>query len=207
MRKWIIKSTVFEEIDLILFSFLNIFLRWNWFVAPSACLRQYKMKLLQNTSASLPYCTENWYGTLAPDQHVPWANRFWSIPTRPSADPPPPSRWRSRQSYACGRRRPPPMTLRRWTRRVVANFWQNFARFRLYRRRSLQENTRFSAFFKIYQIIQLKFLKFGNILQILQHLQNFAEFYNFYKNFNCWFFKPIFAKMLSLERCKSVHIL
>ena len=39
------------------------------------------------------------------------------------------------------------------TRRVVANFWQNLARFRLYRRRSLQENMRFAAFFKIYQII------------------------------------------------------
>ena len=38
--------------------------------------------------------------------------------------------------------------------RVVANFWQNFrensenfAHFRLYRRRSLRENTRFAAFF------------------------------------------------------------
>ena len=40
-----------------------------------------------------------------------------------------------------------------WTRRVFANVWQIFARFRLYRRRSLQENTRFAAFFKIYQII------------------------------------------------------
>ena len=42
-----------------------------------------------------------------------------------------------------------------------AKFRQNFARFRLYRRRSLQANTRFAAFFKIYQIIQFKFLKFG----------------------------------------------
>ena len=34
-------------------------------------------------------------------------------------------------------------------------FWQNVARFRVYRRRSLQENTHlgFAAFFKIYQII------------------------------------------------------
>ena len=75
--------------------------------------------------------------------------------------------------------------LRRWTRRVVANFWQNFARFRLYRHRSLQENTRFSAFFKIYQIIQLKILKFGNIFQFfqqtLQELESikFAKFQNF----------------------------
>ena len=48
-------------------------------------------------------------------------------------------------------KRPP---LRR--RRVVANFWQIFGktnRFRLYRRRSLQLNARFSAFFKIYQTI------------------------------------------------------
>ena len=41
----------------------------------------------------------------------------------------------------------------RWDRRVVANFWKIFARFRLYRHRPLQENTRFSAFFKIYHII------------------------------------------------------
>ena len=34
-----------------------------------------------------------------------------------------------------------------------AKFWQNVARFRLYRHRFLQENTRFAAFFKIYQII------------------------------------------------------
>ena len=45
------------------------------------------------------------------------------------------------------------------------NFAQNFVRFRLYRRRSLQENTRLTAFCKIYQIIQLIFLKFGKILQ------------------------------------------
>ena len=32
-------------------------------------------------------------------------------------------------------------------------FRQNVARFRLYRHRSLQANTRFSAFFKIYQTI------------------------------------------------------
>ena len=35
----------------------------------------------------------------------------------------------------------------------LANFRQNFARFRLYWRRSLLPNTRFAAFFKIYQII------------------------------------------------------
>ena len=34
-----------------------------------------------------------------------------------------------------------------------AKFRQNVARFRLYRHRFFQENTRFSAFFKIYQII------------------------------------------------------
>ena len=35
----------------------------------------------------------------------------------------------------------------------ICQFLANFARFRLYRHRSLQENTRFAAFFKIYQII------------------------------------------------------
>ena len=48
----------------------------------------------------------------------------------------------------------------------LANFRQNVARFQLHRRRSLQENTCFAAFFKIYKIIKLKFLKFGKILQI-----------------------------------------
>ena len=57
-----------------------------------------------------------------------------------------------------------------------AKFRQNVARFRLYRHRFLQENTRFAAFFKIYQIIKLKFLKFVKSLQILRHLQMFAEF-------------------------------
>ena len=54
---------------------------------------------------------------------------------------------------------------------VFGKFRQNVARFRLYRHRFLQENTRFAAFFKIYQIFKLKFLKSGQILQILQHLQ------------------------------------
>ena len=34
-----------------------------------------------------------------------------------------------------------------------AKFRQNVARFRLYRHRFLQENTRFAAFFKVYQIL------------------------------------------------------
>ena len=41
--------------------------------------------------------------------------------------------------------------------RFLANFREIFARFQLYRRRSLQENTRFAAFFKVYQIIKLIF--------------------------------------------------
>ena len=36
---------------------------------------------------------------------------------------------------------------------MFGKFRQNVARFRLYRRRFLQVNTRFTAFFKIYQII------------------------------------------------------
>ena len=50
---------------------------------------------------------------------------------------------------------------------------QNDARFRLYRHRFLQVNTRFSGFFKIYQILKLKFLKFD---KILQNLRTFASF-------------------------------
>ena len=38
-------------------------------------------------------------------------------------------------------------------RRDLGKFRQNVARFRLYRRRSLQEHKGFAAFFKIYQII------------------------------------------------------
>ena len=38
-------------------------------------------------------------------------------------------------------------------RRVVVSFRQILGRFRLYRRRSLQVDMRFAAFFKIYQII------------------------------------------------------
>ena len=84
-----------------------------------------------------------------------------------------------------------------------AKFRQNVARFRLYRHRFLQVNMRLSAFFKIYQIFKLTFLKFGNILQILRHLRNF-----------CWIFTKIavfsnrfFAKILRLQRCKSMQIL
>ena len=71
---------------------------------------------------------------------------------------------------------------RQWNRRVVANFWQisefrqNFARFRLYRHRSLQENTRFAAFFIIYQILKLKFLKFGKFCRFCNICKNVAEF-------------------------------
>ena len=84
-----------------------------------------------------------------------------------------------------------------------AKFRQNVARFRLYRHRFLQENMRFAAFFKIYQIIKLKFLKFDKILQILRHLQFFLlKFHE-----NCCFFKPIFAKILRLQRCKRMQIL
>ena len=63
--------------------------------------------------------------------------------------------------------------------RRLAKFRQKVARFRLYRLRFLQQNTRFTAFFKIrfYQIINLKFLKFRKKkYKFLRHLQNFAEF-------------------------------
>ena len=57
-----------------------------------------------------------------------------------------------------------------------AKFRQNVARFRLYRHRFLQENTRFAAFFKIYQIIKLKFLKFGKFCKFCDICKIFAEF-------------------------------
>ena len=62
--------------------------------------------------------------------------------------------------------------------REPTNFRQNFARFRLYRRRSLQVNRRFAAFFKNLPDYLAEFLKFGKILRILQQcrLQMFAEF-------------------------------
>ena len=86
---------------------------------------------------------------------------------------------------------------------LLAKFRQNVARFRLYRHRFLQVNMRLAAFFKIYQILKLKFLKFGKILQILQYLQNFAEFSRKLLIFQTEFF----AKILRLQRCKSIHIL
>ena len=110
-------------------------------------------------------------------------------PAERSSSPPTPSprpfsrRFSARLSGCCSR--PTPFVIGRRTRRAasasrdvrerrLAKFRQNVARFRLYRLRFLQENTRSAAFFKIYQNIQLKILKFGNILQILQHLQNFC---------------------------------
>ena len=64
--------------------------------------------------------------------------------------------------------------------RRLAKFRQNVARLRLYRLRSLQENMRFAAFFKIYQIFKLNFLKSGKILQILPRngLQNLLNFHD-----------------------------
>ena len=56
-------------------------------------------------------------------------------------------------------------------KREVEKCRQHVARFRLYRHRFLQVNTRLGAFFKIYKIIYLIFLKSGRSLQILHHLQ------------------------------------
>ena len=77
-------------------------------------------------------------------------------------------------NYPTGRYPTSPASPRHGRERRVAKFRQNVARFRLYRHRFLQENTRFAAFFKIYQILKLKFLKFDKILQILRHLQFFC---------------------------------
>ena len=61
-------------------------------------------------------------------------------------------------------------------RRPVGKISANLARFRLYRHGSLQENTRFAAFFKFYQIIKLNFLKFGKSLQIC-HIKKFCKMF------------------------------
>ena len=65
---------------------------------------------------------------------------------------------------------------RRRQRASVGKISENVARFRLYRHRFSQVNTRFAAFFKIYKIIKLTFLTISKILQILRHLQIFADF-------------------------------
>ena len=91
--------------------------------------------------------------------------------------------------------------LRRWTRGVVANFGQNFARFRLYRRRSFQVNTRFAAFFKTYQITKLKFLKlFGKFCNVCKMFAEFSQKLLTFSN-RC------FANILRLQRCKNMQIL
>ena len=65
----------------------------------------------------------------------------------------------------------------------LANFRQNFARSRLYRRRSLQANTRFAAFFKIYQIISDYLTENFEIWQIFADFATFANFLlNFHRN-------------------------
>ena len=67
-----------------------------------------------------------------------------------------------------------------WTRRVVAKFMAKFgqhvARFRLYRHRSLQVNTRFAAFFKIYQISRWSFWNLANFCKFCNICKMFAEF-------------------------------
>ena len=61
------------------------------------------------------------------------------------------------------------------TRQFTANFQENVARFQLYRHRSLQANTRFSAFFKIYKDY------LAAIFEIDLSRQNFAYFATFAK--------------------------
>ena len=51
----------------------------------------------------------------------------------------------------------------------LATFRQNVARFRLYRSRSLQANTRFAAFFKIYLDVLAEFFEIWQNFANLQH--------------------------------------
>ena len=104
-------------------------------------------------------------------------------------------------------------------------WWQNVARFRLDRHRSLQENTRLAAFFNIYQTITLKCLEMwqdfckkynnNNVCkkQFCKHLQNSA---NFRKIENFKMILKIFVKFgnvltifrktsVLLDLCNGVH--
>ena len=101
-----------------------------------------------------------------------------------------------RTSRRAAPRGPPPSS-------ELAKFRQNVARFRLYRHRFLQENTRFAASFKIYQILKLKYLKSGNILQICDICKIFAEFSQKLLIFQT----DVLLKLLRLQRCKSMQIL
>ena len=74
-------------------------------------------------------------------------------------------------------RAPPARALKRHvTSRNLFKNRQNVVRFRLYRHRSFQVDTRFAAFFKIYQIFKLTFLKVGKICKFYDFCKNFAEF-------------------------------
>ena len=84
----------------------------------------------------------------------------------------------------------------------MAKLRQNVVRFRLYRHRFLQENTRFAVFFKIYQIIKLNFLKFGKILKILRHLQIFCSNFTKIAVFQTDFLRKFWA-CSGAKGCKS----
>ena len=83
-----------------------------------------------------------------------------------------------------------------------AKFRQIAARFRLYRHRSLQEKRVLQHFSKSTRLSSWKFwnlaifCKFCNICKILL---------NFHENY--WFSNWFFAKILRLQRCKSMQIL
>ena len=86
----------------------------------------------------------------------------------------------------------------------MANFRQNFARFRLYRRRSLQENTRSAAFFQNLPDYS------AEIFEIWQFFANFVTFAKYLLKFSqklLILHTDFFAKILRLQRCKSMQIL
>ena len=92
----------------------------------------------------------------------------------PRARPPDEGASAARPSSASSRAAPAPARRRHDGR--SAKFRQNVARFRLYRHRTLQANTRFSAFFKNLPDYLAEIFEIWQFLQILQHLQNFAEY-------------------------------
>ena len=109
-------------------------------------------------------------------------------------------------------------TSRRFTAGNCSKFRQNVARFRLYRHRSLQLNTRFSAFFQIYKIcillhrcnlkilVKNRFEKSAIFVKIQQHFckcgkicQNLPEFTKFQK------FQ--LDNLVAFEKCCKTRIL
>ena len=85
--------------------------------------------------------------------------------------------------------------------------WGRFsAKFRSFSAVSKRNFASKYAFDSIFQNLSDYLAEFFEIWQNFADFSTFAFFFlNFHKN--CWFFKPIFVKILRLQRCKSMQIL